>query len=96
MSESPKLNVVPHPRASWSDQEAVNEAMTRLNEHWKAGRLRHLMYACIAPSGDVTWRFSDNMRMHDIGLALGFMTADFHEQLLAKPLVETPNGSELK
>jgi hypothetical protein len=90
--DAPKLNVVPHPRATWSDQVAVDEAMTQLNEHWKAGKLQHVLYACIAPNGNTTWRFSDNMRMHHIGLVLGFLTADYHGKLMQKPIVETPTG----
>jgi hypothetical protein len=82
MTEKAKLNVVPHPRASWSDKVAVDEAMEQLNEHWKAGRLQHLLYACIDPNGDTTYRFTGNMRMHHIGLALGFLNADYHRQLM--------------
>jgi len=76
------MKIVPHPTVSSSDKVLVDEAMEQLNKHWQAGDIQHLMYAVIAPSEAVTWRFSGNMRMHHIGLALGFMTADYHQLLL--------------
>jgi hypothetical protein len=84
----PTLNVVPHARVSWGDQAVVDEAMKQLNEHWKSGRLRHLAYAALSPEGDVTWRFSDNMRLSEIAIALAYMTADFHARLATMPAVE--------